>query len=46
MLTDVMQTLRWLSVHGDTIFARGDIALVWFVAGLKNGTLTESWSKR
>lgn len=35
--TDVMQTLRWLRVPGDTIFALGAIALVMFVAGLKTG---------
>ena len=35
--TDVMQTLRWLRVPGDTIFALGAVALVWFVAGLKTG---------
>ena len=33
----VMQTLRWLRVPGDTIFALGAIALVLFVAGLKTG---------
>jgi nitric oxide reductase subunit B len=37
MHTDVMQTLRWLRVPGDTIFALGALALVWFVAGLKTG---------
>ena len=37
MHTDVMQTLRWLRVPGDTIFALGAVALVWFVAGLKTG---------
>jgi nitric oxide reductase subunit B len=37
MHTEVMQTLRWLRVPGDTIFALGAIALVWFVAGLKTG---------
>ena len=35
--TPVMQTLRWLRVPGDTIFAAGAIALVLFVAGLKTG---------
>jgi nitric oxide reductase subunit B len=35
--TDIMQILRWLRVPGDTIFALGAIALVWFVAGLKLG---------
>jgi nitric oxide reductase subunit B len=37
MHTEAMQTLRWLRVPGDTIFALGAIALVWFVAGLKTG---------
>ena len=37
MHTPVMQTLRWLRVPGDTIFALGAIALVWFIAGLKTG---------
>lgn len=35
--TEVMQTLRWLRVPGDTIFALGAIAFVLFVAGLKTG---------
>jgi len=37
MQTGVMETLRWLRVVGDTIFAAGILALVWFVAGLKTG---------
>ncbi|MFO0944326.1 MAG: cbb3-type cytochrome c oxidase subunit I [Planctomycetota bacterium] len=37
MGTPTMQTLRWLRVPGDTIFAVGAIALVLFVAGLKLG---------
>jgi nitric oxide reductase subunit B len=37
MHTEVMQQLRWLRVPGDTIFALGAVALVWFVAGLKTG---------
>ena len=32
-----MQTLRWLRVIGDTIFAVGVLALVYFVAGLVFG---------
>ena len=36
----IMQTLRWLRVPGDTIFAFGAIALVLFVAGLKTGHST------
>ena len=37
MQTDLMQTLRWLRVPGDTIFFLGAVALVIFVAGLKTG---------
>ena len=36
-----LQTLRWLRVVGDTMFAVGAIALGWFIAGLKTG-----WSLR
>lgn len=35
--TDVMNTLRWLRLVGDTIFAAGTLALGWFVLGLKTG---------
>lgn len=35
--TDLMETLRWLRVIGDTIFAVGIIGLGWFVFGLKTG---------
>ena len=38
---DYLQTLRWLRVIGDTIFAVGTLALAWFVIGLKTG-----WSVR
>lgn len=34
MTTSVMQTLRWLRIPGDTIFALGALALVWFVLKL------------
>ncbi|GMW02215.1 MAG: nitric oxide reductase [Candidatus Hydrogenedentota bacterium] len=37
MQTDLMDTLRWLRVIGDTIFAVGVLALGWFVLGLKTG---------
>jgi len=37
MQTDLMQTLRWMRVPGDTIFFLGAVALVVFVAGLKTG---------
>ena len=35
--TDLMQTLRWMRVPGDTIFFAGAVALVIFVFGLKTG---------
>ncbi len=35
--TDLMQTLRWMRVVGDTIFAAGILSLGWFVLGLKTG---------
>jgi nitric oxide reductase subunit B len=37
MQTDLLQTLRWMRVPGDTIFFFGAVALVVFVAGLKTG---------
>ncbi len=37
MQDPTLQTLRWLRVIGDTIFALGTIALTWFVIGLKTG---------
>jgi nitric oxide reductase subunit B len=37
----LMDTLRWLRVIGDTLFAVGALALGWFVLGLKTG-----WSVR
>jgi nitric oxide reductase subunit B len=37
MQTDLMQTLRWLRVPGDTVFFAGAVALVVFVAGLATG---------
>lgn len=45
MQTDLMDTLRWLRVVGDTIFAIGIVGIGWFVLGLKTGwsvTGTES----
>jgi nitric oxide reductase subunit B len=36
-----MQTLRWMRVFGDTIFAFGVVSLIYFVIGLKAG-----WSLR
>ncbi|QDU89750.1 Nitric oxide reductase subunit B [Pirellulimonas nuda] len=37
MQSDGMDTLRWLRVVGDTIFALGIVGLGWFVVGLKTG---------
>ena len=37
MQTGLMETLRWMRVVGDTIFAAGMIVLGWFVFGLKGG---------
>jgi len=39
-----LQTLRWLRVIGDTIFAVGTLALAWFVIGLKTGWSVKSTS--
>jgi len=41
MQTGLMETLRWMRVIGDTIFAIGFLALAWFVLGLK-----ACWSQR
>jgi nitric oxide reductase subunit B len=35
--TPLMDTLRWLRVVGDTLFAAGALAFGWFVLGLKTG---------
>ena len=35
--TETMQTLRWLRVVGDTVFAVGVVALVWFGLRRKAG---------
>ena len=40
--TDVMNTLRWLRVVGDTIFAAGAVALALFVIGLRTGGTTRN----
>jgi nitric oxide reductase subunit B len=37
MQTPLMNTLRWLRVPGDTIFAIGALVLGWFVLGLATG---------
>jgi nitric oxide reductase subunit B len=46
--TDLMQTLRWMRVIGDTIFAIGAFVLVYFVFGLSAGYSIqrgEVWSR-
>jgi nitric oxide reductase subunit B len=37
MQTPLMDTLRWLRVPGDVLFAVGAVLLAWFVVGLKTG---------
>lgn len=37
MQQPLLDTFKWLRVIGDTIFALGTVALVWFVFGLKFG---------
>jgi nitric oxide reductase subunit B len=32
--TDVMQFFRWMRIVGDTVFAAGAVAFVWFAIGL------------
>ncbi|MGE3953508.1 MAG: hypothetical protein AB7F88_19665 [Pyrinomonadaceae bacterium] len=34
MQTDLMQTLRWMRLFGDTVFAVGAVAFVWFALKL------------
>ena len=34
MQTPLMQNLRWMRLFGDTIFAIGAVAFVWFALGL------------
>ncbi len=43
--TDLVGTLRWLRVIGDTIFAIGIVALAWFVLGLVTGWSLEKDTK-
>ena len=37
MQQPVMNTIRWLRVPGDTVFAIGALVLGWFVLGLRTG---------
>ncbi|MGB9747828.1 MAG: nitric-oxide reductase large subunit [Bacteroidales bacterium] len=41
MQQPLMNTLKWLRIAGDTVFAIGTLGLTWFVIGLKTG-----WSVR
>ena len=34
MQTDLMQFLRWMRLFGDTVFAIGAVAFVWFAVKL------------
>jgi nitric oxide reductase subunit B len=43
--TPLIDTFKWLRVIGDTIFALGTVALVWFVFGLKFGWSIEKGKK-
>jgi nitric oxide reductase subunit B len=43
--TPLIDTFKWLRVIGDTIFALGTVALVWFVFGLKFGWSIEKDKK-
>ncbi|QQE11482.1 nitric-oxide reductase large subunit [Planctomycetota bacterium] len=38
--SDLLDTLRWMRVVGDTIFALGILAFAWFIFGLKFGWST------
>jgi len=44
--TPVMDTLRWLRVIGDTIFAAGMVAIGWFVLGLTTGWSVQNGPER
>jgi nitric oxide reductase subunit B len=37
MQTPMMNTLRWMRMFGDTLFAVGALVLGWFVVGLITG---------
>ena len=41
MQQDIMQTLRWLRVPGDSFVAIGEVLLVLFIIGLQFG-----WSRK
>ncbi|WP_372946786.1 nitric-oxide reductase large subunit [Mariniphaga sp.] len=43
--TPLINTFKWLRVFGDTLFALGTVALVWFVFGLKFGWSIEKEKK-
>src|SRR5262245_13896946 len=44
MNTPIMQTLRWMRVPGDTLFALGAVALVIFVSGVRRQPAIQSAS--
>ena len=41
MQQDIMQTLRWLRIPGDSFVALGEVLLVLFIIGLQFG-----WSRK
>jgi nitric oxide reductase subunit B len=43
---DLMQTLRWMRVVGDSVFAAGALALVWFIIGLRTGWSLVDYSRQ
>ncbi len=45
MQTPAMETLRWLRIVGDTVFAVGAVALALFVVGLKTGWSVDKTQK-
>jgi nitric oxide reductase subunit B len=38
MTTPLMQTLRWMRVPGDSLFAAGELVFVLFIFGLSTGS--------
>jgi nitric oxide reductase subunit B len=45
MQDSTLQSLRWLRIVGDTVFAAGSVALAIFVIGLKTGWSVDKTQK-
>jgi nitric oxide reductase subunit B len=45
MQDSTLQTLRWLRILGDSVFALGSVALALFVIGLKTGWSVDKTKK-